>query len=130
MSYREISKIKPVIIINFSCGLDGYILNRDPRDYEYKRTLVDGAHWNSQKKLSKPNQSGRGGHIGCADSFNFNVYKNYLQDDVKINSQGREQMHSVVDAVCKSLRQFSYSNNMTFLFVFFAVTNLKSRGMN
>lgn len=118
------------VLYDFSCGLDPYLLNRDPREFEYKRILVDGAHWASQKQLKKPNQTGRGGHLGCSDSYNFNLYKKYLNNEANINSQGREQMHAIVDACCKSLRQFSYSNYMTFLYVFFAVTNLKNRGMN
>ena len=118
------------VIYDFSCGLDNYILNREPLDFQYKRTLVDGAHWASQKKLSKPNQTGQGGHLGCANSFNFNLYKQYLKEEININSQGREQMHSLVDVICKSLHQFSYSNYMTVLRVFVAVNNLKSRGMN
>ena len=97
---------------------------------EYMRTLVDGAHWSAQKQLEKPNQTGRGGHLGCSNSFNFNFYKKYFKNEVRINSQGREQLHSIVDASCKSLRQFNYNNYMTFLKFFFAVTNLKNRGMN
>ena len=107
-----------------------YLLNRDPWEFEYMRTLVDGAHWASQKQLKKPNQTGRGGHLGCSDSFNFNLYKKYLKNEAHINSEGREQLHSIIDACCKSLRQFNYTNYMTFLKVFFAVTNLKNRGMN
>ena len=110
--------------------MDNYLLNREPREFEYKRTLVDGDHWASQKKLRKPNQSGKGGHLGCSDSFNYNLYKKYLEDNIKINSQGREQLHSIVDACCKSLRQFSYVNYMTFMKVFFTVTNLNNQGMN
>ena len=48
------------VLYDFSCGLDPYLLNRDPKDFEYKRTLVDGAHWASQKKLKRPNQTGKG----------------------------------------------------------------------
>ena len=83
--------------------------------FEYMRTLVNGAHWSAQKQLEKPNQTGRGGHLGCSNSFNFNFYKKYLKNEVRINSQGREQLHSIVDASCKSLRQFNYNNYMTFL---------------
>ena len=118
------------VLYDYACGMDSYLLNREPKQFEYMRTLVDGAHWAAMKKLSKPHQTGRGGHIGCADSFNYNLYKNYLNEDISINSQGREQMHATVDACCKSLRHFSYSNYMTFLRVFFAVTNLKKRGLN
>ena len=30
------------------------------------RTLVDGAHWQGQKKMRHPDKSGRGGHLGCS----------------------------------------------------------------
>ena len=33
------------VIFDFACGLDQYILNREPREFEYLRCLVDGAHW-------------------------------------------------------------------------------------
>ena len=33
------------IIFDHSCGLDQYLLNREPREFEYLRCLVDGAHW-------------------------------------------------------------------------------------
>ena len=62
------------VLYDFSCGLDPYLLNRNPKDFEYKRTLVDGAQWASQKKLKRPNQTGKGGHIGCSDSYNYNLY--------------------------------------------------------
>ena len=67
------------VLYDFSCGLDNYLLNREPKEFEYKRTLLDGAHWSSQKKLRKPNQSGKGGHLGCSDSFNYNLHKKYLK---------------------------------------------------
>ena len=38
---------------------------------------------------------GKGGHLGCSEGFNFNLYKPYLP--YKVNSQGREQMHAILD---------------------------------
>jgi hypothetical protein len=32
-------------VFDYACGLDQYILNREPREFEYLRLLVDGAHW-------------------------------------------------------------------------------------
>ena len=63
------------VIFDHACGLDAYILNREPREFQYLRCLVDGSHWQGQKKLKKPNSSGRGGHLGCSEGFNFNLYK-------------------------------------------------------
>ena len=45
------------------------------RSLQYLRCLVDGSHWQGQKKLKKPNKSGKGGHLGCSEGFNFNLYK-------------------------------------------------------
>ena len=74
------------------------MLNRDPREFEYKRFLVDGCHWAAQKQLKKPNQAGHGGHIGCSDSFNYNVYKKHIDLGIgqESNSQGREQFHALL----------------------------------
>ena len=36
------------VIFDHACGLDQYILNREPREFEYLRCLVDGAHWQVQ----------------------------------------------------------------------------------
>ena len=33
------------VIFDHSCGLDQYLLNREPREFEFLRCLVDGAHW-------------------------------------------------------------------------------------
>jgi hypothetical protein len=33
------------VIFDHACGLDQYILNREPCEFEYLRCLVDGAHW-------------------------------------------------------------------------------------
>jgi hypothetical protein len=33
------------VIFDHACGLDQYILNREPKEFEYLRCLVDGAHW-------------------------------------------------------------------------------------
>ena len=74
---------------------------------------MDGAHWNGQKKLRKPDSSGKGGHLGCSEGFNFNLYKPFLPPH--INSQGREQMHACLEKLVPSLRQMSYAVFMTML---------------
>ena len=33
------------VIFDHLCGLDQYLLNREPREFEFLRCLVDGAHW-------------------------------------------------------------------------------------
>ena len=54
------------------------------------------------------------------------AYKPYaqLQIDGAHNSQGREQMHSVLEKLAPSLRQMNYSNFMRTLIIFFSVHNL------
>ena len=59
----------------------------------------------------------------CSDGFNFNLYKRHLEETV--NSQGREQMHSLLEKCTQSLRLLSYRHFMIFLRVFFAMTNLQ-----
>ena len=105
----DLFKLKGVIF-DHSCGLDQYILNREPREFKFLRCLVDGAHWNGQKKLRKPDRGGHGGHLGCSEGFNFNLYKEFLP--IGINSQGREQIHALIEKMVPSLRQMSYPTFM------------------
>ena len=100
---------------------------REPREFKFLRTLVDGAHWAGQKRLRRPDRSGRGGHIGCSEGFNFNLYKPHLPP--RTNSQGREQMHSKLDKMVESLIQMSYVSFMTYMKIFFGLTNLKNKGL-
>ena len=109
------------ILIDHACLVDRYIMNREAPMIEWKRVLVDGAHWRSQKKFKKHRNNGKGGHLGCSEGFNWNLYKHTV--DSKINSQGREQLHSLVEKCSDSLRLMSYEN----FIIFFAVNNLKSR---
>ena len=117
-------KLKGVIFDN-ACGLDRYILNREPREFEFLRCLVDGSHWNGQKKLRHSDNNGRGGHLGCSDSFNFNIYKKFLREGTY--SQGREQMHSKLTKLSTSLQQMNYRNHMTFLRLFFSIHNIQNK---
>ena len=66
------------IICYFSCGLHAYSLNREAKYFEFTQFLVDGAHWQGQKKLKKPDSSSKKGHIGCSDGYNYNLYKKHL----------------------------------------------------
>ena len=71
-------------------------------------------------------RSKKGGHLGCSSGYNFNIYKEHTEvsvDGAK-NSQGREQMHSVLDKLAKSFRQKNYHNFMRYMIAFFAVRNL------
>ena len=101
------------ILIDHACLVDRYMMNREAPMLEWKRLLVDGAHWSSQKKFKAPNTKGKGGHLGCSEGFNWNSYKHVV--DGKVNSQGREQMHSLLENCAESLRLMSYQNFMIFM---------------
>ena len=73
------------IIFDHACGLSSYIYNREPRRFEYLRTLVDGSHWSGHKRLKKGSK-GSPGHLGCSRGFNSLIYRPYLNKD--FNSQG------------------------------------------
>ena len=47
------------ILLDHACLLDTYAMNRDARLLQYKKVLVDGGHWNAQKKNKKSNSKGR-----------------------------------------------------------------------
>ena len=84
---------------------------------------MDGSHWQGQRKLKKPDYSGRGGHLGCSSGYNFNAYKKHIDTDMgALNSQGREQMHSILEK--SSSRQTNYFNFMRYMRLFFAIRNL------
>ena len=68
-----------------------------------------------------------GGHSGCSTGYNYNLYKKYLPYKHS-NSQGREQMHAKLAKLCPSLKQMNYVDFMTFLRVYFGLTNLISKG--
>ena len=115
------------IIEDYACGVHQYALNREPEEFEYLRFLVDGSHWQGQKRLEKTDsRSGKGGNLGCSSGYNFNTYKPFTKNNVDgaKNSQGREQMHSILDKLAKSLRQKNYYNFMRYMIAFFAIRNL------
>ena len=103
------------VIFDFACNLHRYALNREPEDFEHLRFLVDGSHYQGMKKLKRQDsRAGKKGHLGCNSAYNFNVYKQFtkLSVDGAKNSQGREQMHSSLDKLAKSLRKKYYHNFM------------------
>ena len=108
----------------FACGLHPYFLNREPNQFRYTGFMVDDSHWQGQRKLKKPDYSGKGGHLSCSSSYNFNAYKQRIETDTgALNSQGREQIHSILDKCSSSLRQTNYFNFMRYMRVFFAIRN-------
>ena len=77
-----------------------------------------------RKKKKKADGSGKGGHLGCSSGYNFNEYKKHL--DITVNSQGREQINSIIEKCTASLRQKNYFNFMRYMKAFFAIRNLMS----
>ena len=47
------------VIEDFACGLHPYVLHREPKEIKYKQFLVDGAYRSGQKRLKKPDRSGK-----------------------------------------------------------------------
>ena len=54
------------VLMDHACKFDSYMLNREAKQLEHLLTLVDGSHWNSQKKMKHPT-SKKGGHLGCSE---------------------------------------------------------------
>ena len=89
------------IIEDFACGTGKMSIS--------KIFLVDGAHWNGQRKLKKADRSGGGGHLGCSSSYNSSEYQDYL--DIHINTQGREQTNSLIEKCSQTLQQKTISTS-------------------
>ena len=85
------------VLMDHACKFDAYMLNREAEPLEYLLTLVDGSHWNAQKKMKHPNSKGKGGHLGCSEGYNWNLYKASYGKEEAVNSQGREQMHAILE---------------------------------
>ena len=123
---REIDRFKlKGIVYDFACGLNTYVLNREPSPYQYTRFLVDGCHWNGHSKTRKGTTNN--GHKGCSDGFNFNLYKEHIDKD--FNSQGREQTHSILQKLAPSLRNMNYTSYMIVLIRFFGYRNMFLKGI-
>ena len=65
----------------------------------------------------------KGGHLGCSEGYNFNLYKKTLPPQTY--SQGWEQLHSILDNCSTSLKQMNYRSYMTFVKVFFCTEQYK-----
>ena len=75
------------------CNLHRYFLNREAKKVENMRFLVDGCHFQGQKKFKKRNEkTGSDGHLGCSESYNFMQYKKFtsVHKDGAKNSQGKD----------------------------------------
>ena len=57
------------VLMDHACKFDAYMLNCEAKPLEYLLTLVDGSHWNAQKKMKYPNSKGKGGHLGYSEGY-------------------------------------------------------------
>ena len=101
------------MIFDHCCGLDTYILNREPRPFEFLRCLVDAAHYR--------------GHVGCPRGYDSQAYKPYMPPH--FSTQGREQIHAKLEKLKSSFRQMNYTSFMIMHKVFFGIQNLKNNGV-
>ena len=65
------------------------------------------------------------GHLGCSNGYDGLAYKPYLHKH--FNSEGREQVHSLLEKVSSSFRQMNFTSYMHLHRVFFGIRNLKSK---
>ena len=101
------------IVFDFGCNLHNYLLNREPRQIQFKRVLVDTFHYNN--------------HKGCSSSYNAANYKKFLPSG--FFTTGREQVNSKLSKIEESFRQMNYKNYFVMHKLFFALDNLKANGI-
>ena len=70
------------------CNLHSYMLNREPTEVKYLRTLIDTTHFKGHKKTQK-DKNGRCGHTGCSRGYDSASYKQTMP--AGFMTQGREQ---------------------------------------
>ena len=81
-------------VFDFGCNLHNYLLNREPREFEFKRVLVDSFHYKN--------------HNSCSSSYDASNYKKYLPQG--FYTTGREQINSKLQKLEESFRQMNYKN--------------------
>ena len=101
------------VVFDFGCNLHNYLLNREPREFQFKRVLVDSFHYRN--------------HQACSSSYNAAAYKKFLPPG--FYTSGREQINSKLTKIEPSVRQMSYKNYFGMLKFFFALQNLKANGV-
>ena len=101
------------VVFDFGCNLHNYLLNREPREFEFKRVLVDSFHYQN--------------HTACASSYDASKYKKYLQEG--FYTTGREQTNSKLQKLEESFRQMNYKNYFIMHKMFFHIENLRNNGI-
>ena len=108
----DLNKLEGVVF-DFGCNLHTYLINREPRLFQFKRVLVDSFHFKN--------------HRGCSSSYDASNYKQYLPEG--FHTTGHEQVNSRLSKIEDSFRQFNYSNYMNMLKIWFAIDNLKANDL-
>ena len=105
----DMNKLKAVCF-DHACSLHACAMNREAREFEYVKTIVDSLHWKN--------------HISCSSGFNAKIYKKTLLSS--LNSQSREQTNAKLARLKPSLRMMSYENFMIMSRIFFLINNMRS----
>ena len=100
-------------VFDFGCNLHNYLLNREPREFEFKRVLVDSFHYKN--------------HDSCSSSYDASNYKKYLPKG--FYTTGREQINSKLQKLEESFRQMNYKNYFLMHKMFFRIENLRNKGI-
>ena len=101
------------ILFDNACNFNAYLLNREPREFEFKRVLVDSFHYQN--------------HNSFSSSYDASKYKKYLPQG--FYTTGREQINSKLQKLEESFRQMSYKNYFLMHKMFFHIENLRNRGI-
>ena len=109
----DLNKLEGVVF-DFGCNLHNFLINQEPRLFQFKRVLVDSFHFQN--------------HRGCSSSYDASKYKKYLPEG--FHTTGREQVNSRLSKIEDSFRQFNYSNYMNMLKIWFAIDKHNSIWLN
>ena len=107
----DMTKLK-AICFDHACSLHAYAMNREAREFEYIKMLVDTLHWKN--------------HTSCSSGFNAKHYKKTMLSS--LNSQSREQTNARLARLKPSLRMMSYETFMVMTKIFFMINNMRSNG--
>ena len=105
----DMNKLK-AICFDHACSLHAYSMNREARELEYVKTIVDTMHWKN--------------HTACSSGFNAKHYKKTLLSN--LNSQSREQTNAKLARLKPSLRMMSYEVFMVMIRIFFLINNMRA----
>ena len=65
-------------VYDSGCTLSKYILNGEAHKFQWLRVMVDACTGVAIKKLKLQDMPKRGGHLGCSEGFNSNLFKDHI----------------------------------------------------